>query len=53
MAEEKAFLVPVVIDGTFERDASVPDKFRDVLWSRLSGLSLARPMHRKDFPNAH
>src|SRR6202035_4586962 len=29
MAEEKAFLVPVVIDDTSERYASVPDKFRD------------------------
>jgi TolB-like protein/Flp pilus assembly protein TadD len=35
MAEEKAFLVPVVIDGTSERYASVPDKFRDVQWTHL------------------
>ncbi len=35
MAEEKTFLVPVVIDDTSERDASVPDKFRDVQWTRL------------------
>src|ERR1700746_2760768 len=28
MAEEKAFLVPVVIDDTSERVASVPEKFR-------------------------
>ena len=35
MAEEKAFLVPVVIDNAFERNASVPDKFRDVQWTRL------------------
>src|ERR1700758_4182006 len=35
MAEEKAFLVPVVIDDTSERNASVPDKFRDVQWSHL------------------
>src|SRR6516164_8889278 len=35
MAEEKAFLVPVVIDDTAERGASVPDKFREVQWSRL------------------
>src|SRR5215831_11094752 len=33
MAEKKAFLVPVVIDGTSERGASVPDKFREVHWS--------------------
>ena len=37
MAEEKAFLVPVVIDDTPERSASVPDKFREVQWSRLPG----------------
>ena len=35
MAEEKAFLVPVVIDNTSERVASVPDKFRDVQWTHL------------------
>ncbi len=37
MAETKAFLVPVVIDGTPERGASVPDKFRELQWSRLAG----------------
>src|SRR5262245_34842920 len=35
MAERKAFIVPVVIDGTTERGASVPDRFRDVQWTRL------------------
>jgi Tol biopolymer transport system component len=35
MAAEKAFLVPVSIDETSERRASVPDKFRDVQWMRL------------------
>jgi len=35
MAEKKTFLVPVVIDGTHQRDASVPEKFRHVQWSRL------------------
>lgn len=35
MAEEKAFLVPVVIDDTSERAASVPDKFREVQWTQL------------------
>jgi TolB-like protein len=40
MAEEKAFLVPVVIDDTSERNASVPDKFRDVQWTHLqSGVT--------------
>jgi TolB-like protein/Tfp pilus assembly protein PilF len=37
MAEEKAFLVPVVIDDTTERYASVPDRFREVQWTRLPG----------------
>jgi abequosyltransferase len=35
MAEEKAFLVPVVIDDTSERLASVPETFREVQWTRL------------------
>ena len=37
MAEEKPFLVPVVIDGTTERSAAVPDKFKDVQWTHLPG----------------
>jgi TolB-like protein/Tfp pilus assembly protein PilF len=37
MAENKAFLVPVVIDSTTERDPSVPEKFRELQWSRLPG----------------
>jgi TolB-like protein/Flp pilus assembly protein TadD len=37
MAEGKAFLVPIVIDGTTDRGASVPDKFRDLQWTRLPG----------------
>ena len=35
MAEEKAFLMPIVIDDTSERAASVPDKFREVQWTHL------------------
>jgi TolB-like protein/tetratricopeptide (TPR) repeat protein len=35
MAEKKAFLVPVVIDGTPERGASVPEKFHELQWMRL------------------
>ena len=37
MADDKAFLVPVVIDATTEAAAKVPDKFRDVQWTRLTG----------------
>ena len=35
MAENKAFLVPVVIDNTADRDPSVPEKFRELQWTRL------------------
>jgi len=35
MASERPFLVPVVIDGTHEADARVPDRFREVQWTRL------------------
>jgi len=37
MHEKKAFLVPVVIDGTSERGAAVPEKFRELQWTRLPG----------------
>jgi TolB-like protein len=37
MDERRAFIVPVVIDDTSERSAHVPDKFRDVQWTRLPG----------------
>jgi hypothetical protein len=36
MAEHKTYLVPVVIDGTAERGAAVPERSRQVQWSRLS-----------------
>jgi TolB-like protein/tetratricopeptide (TPR) repeat protein len=35
MAEQKHFLVPVVVDSTGDRDAIVPDLFRAVQWTRL------------------
>jgi TolB-like protein/cytochrome c-type biogenesis protein CcmH/NrfG len=35
MAEDVAFLLPVVIDSTPDAGARVPDRFRDVQWSRL------------------
>jgi TolB-like protein/Tfp pilus assembly protein PilF len=37
MADEKAFLVPVVIDSTGDRDAIVPELFRAMQWTRLPG----------------
>ena len=35
IAAEKAFLVPVVIDDTKDTDALIPDRFREVQWTRL------------------
>jgi TolB-like protein len=35
MATEKPFLLPVVIDVTPQSDAHVPDRFREVQWTRL------------------
>jgi TolB-like protein/predicted Zn-dependent protease len=35
MAAEKPFLLPVIVDGTLDIDALVPDKFREVQWTRL------------------
>ena len=37
MAEDVAFLVPVVIDDTTDTQARVPDRFREVHWMRLPG----------------
>ncbi|HYL02714.1 MAG TPA: TIR domain-containing protein [Steroidobacteraceae bacterium] len=37
MAADKAFLLPVVVDDTREDDERVPDRFRDVHWTRLPG----------------
>ncbi len=36
MADDAPFLFPVVIDDTSDSAARVPDKFRDVQWTRLS-----------------
>jgi TolB-like protein len=35
MADDKPFLVPVVIDGTKDQDARVPEQFRTVQWTEL------------------
>jgi TIR domain len=37
MAEQKPFLVPVVVDDTRDQEAFVPDAFRAVQWTRLPG----------------
>jgi TolB-like protein/Flp pilus assembly protein TadD len=36
MADDQAFLLPVVIDATLDANARVPEKFREVQWTRLS-----------------
>ena len=35
MADDQAFLLPVVIDATLDANARVPEKFRDVQWTHL------------------
>src|SRR5450755_3093851 len=37
MADDTAFLLPVVIDSTHDADARVPEKFREVQWTHLPG----------------
>jgi TolB-like protein len=35
MASDKAFLLPIAIDDTPQTDERIPDRFREVQWSRL------------------
>ncbi len=35
MSAARAFLLPVVVDDTLDTDEHVPDKFKDVQWTRL------------------
>jgi TolB-like protein/cytochrome c-type biogenesis protein CcmH/NrfG len=35
IAAERAFLLPIVIDDSREGDALVPDRFREIQWTRL------------------
>ena len=37
MADDAAFLLPIVIDRTADESARVPDKFHTVQWARLPG----------------
>ena len=41
MADDKPFLVPVVIDGTKEQDARVPEQFRSVQWTSVRAGEIA------------
>src|SRR5258706_4188953 len=43
MADDKAFLLPVVIDATVDVNARVPEKFRDVQWMHLPAGDAAGP----------
>ena len=40
IAAERAFILPVVIDATRDADALVPDRFREVQWTRCPAGSL-------------
>ncbi len=50
MAEDKAFLLPVVIDATLDGSARVPEKFREVHWTHLpageAAADFAEQVHR-------
>ena len=37
MTADRAFLLPVVIDDTRESDERVPDRFKEIHWTRLPG----------------
>jgi TolB-like protein len=37
MAEDKMFLLPVVVDDTRDDDERVPERFKEVQWTRLPG----------------
>src|SRR4029077_18671904 len=37
MTNNNAFLLPGVVDDTREDDENVPDRFRDIHWTRLPG----------------
>ena len=39
MADNKSFLVPVMLEGVAEPEANVPDKFRERQWSRLNDVA--------------
>ncbi len=43
MTASRPFLLPVVIDDTSDQDEQVPDRFRDVQWTRLPDGENAKP----------
>ena len=50
IVDDKAFLLPVVIDATIDGEARVPEKFREVQWTRLpageTSAAFAEQVHR-------
>ena len=50
MADDQAFLLPVVIDATIDVNARVPEKFREVQWTHLpageASPAFAERVHR-------
>lgn len=42
MASDRPFLLPIVVDGTAEAEARVPDRFREVQWTRAFGGELTQ-----------
>jgi Tol biopolymer transport system component len=44
MGHHRAFLVPICLDGTSEREADVPDSFTAVQWTRLSEVAPVEPL---------
>ncbi len=43
MASERAFLLPVVIDATQQAEALVPERFREVQWTRVADGEATQP----------
>ncbi|HEY5552184.1 MAG TPA: toll/interleukin-1 receptor domain-containing protein, partial [Opitutaceae bacterium] len=47
MAHDRPFLFPVVIDGTTDAEARVPEKFRERQWTRLDGRDTPESLARR------
>ena len=43
ISADQAFLLPVVIDETRDDDERVPERFREVQWSRAPGMTVVTP----------
>jgi len=56
MAPDKPFLLPVAIDDTPQSDERIPDRFRELQWTRLPGgetpPAFVERVHRLLFPAA-